>query len=219
MHGYQHEDLEADELARRLALYEPFTQSVRELTDATLRTTVDEDEIRRAQAEIEAITARLRVSQIDGSFGVGFSSDGSTRPWGNAVVGVRNPLAPPLDFERDPSGRATAHYRLGATYEGPPGLVHGGVSALILDQALGEACGAGGRPGMTGGLTIRYLRPTRLGALTCEGWIDRTDGYKTFAKGTISDDEGPCVEAEGIFIVPKWARGMFDSQQKPDRFE
>ncbi|WP_114424115.1 PaaI family thioesterase [Nocardioides houyundeii] len=219
MHGYHHEDLAADEQAGQLALYTPFTQSVRELVDATLRTTVDDEEIRRAQAEIEAITARLRNRQIEGSFGVRYSSDGSTRPWGNAVVGVRNPIAPPLDFVRDPAGRATAHFRLGAAYEGPPGLTHGGVSALILDQALGEACGAGGRPGMTGGLTIRYLRPAPLGDLTCEGWIDRTEGYKTYAKGTISDSGGPCVEAEGIFIVPKWARELFDSQERPDRFE
>jgi acyl-coenzyme A thioesterase PaaI-like protein len=221
MHGYQHEDLSPDELARQEALYGPFTQSVRELADATLRTTVGEDDLRRAQAEVEAITARLRASQIDGSYGVRYSSDGGTRPWGNAVVGLRNPVAPPLDFVRDPEGRATSEFELGATYEGPPGLVHGGVSALILDQALGEACGAGGRPGMTGGLTITYKRPTRLGKLRCEAWIAERDGYKTIARGTIGDADGPSVEAEGIFIVPKWARGLFDqaNQERPDRFE
>jgi len=131
------------------------------------------------------------------------------------------PAPPPLDFVRDPEGRASSEFELGAGYEGPPGLVHGGVSALILDQALGEACGAGGRPGMTGGLTIRYRRPTPLGKLRCEAWIDQRDGYKTIARGTIGDDEGPTVEAEGIFIVPKWARGLFDAAtaEKPDRFE
>lgn len=222
MHGYELEDLSPEEIARREALYVPFTQSVRDLADATLRTLVDEEEIRAAQAEIQAITERLRAQQIDGSFGVKFDSEGRTRPWGNAVVGLRNPIAPPLSFDRDPAGRASSEFHLGAAYEGPPGLVHGGVSSLILDQALGEACGAGGRPGMTGGLTITYRRPTRLGDLRCEAWIDSTDGYKTIAKGTITDahGEGPCVEAEGIFIVPKWARPLFDSQQgKPDRFE
>lgn len=221
MHGYQQEDLAPEELARQEGLYGPFTQSVRELADATLRTTVGEDEIRRAQAEVEAITARLRATQLESSFGVRFGSDGATRPWGNAVVGLRNPIAPPLEFDRDPEGRATADFELGAAYEGPPRLVHGGVSALILDQALGEACGAGGRPGMTGGLTIRYLRPTRLGTLRCEAWIAERDGYKTIARGTIGDADGPTVEAEGVFIVPKWARGLFDAQnaEKPDRFE
>lgn len=223
MHGYQHEDLSDEQLAALRGLYEPFTDSVRNLVDATLRTTVDAAEIKVAQAAIEAITERLRADQLPGSYGVRYSSDGTTRPWGNAVVGLRNPIAPPLSFRRDPEGRADCDFHLGAAYEGPPGLVHGGVSALILDQALGEACGAGRRPGMTGGLTIRFLRPTRLGDLRCEGWIDRTEGYKTFAKGTIGDAEGPTVEAEGVFIVPKWARALFDSAQdqqaQPDRFE
>ncbi|WP_110181232.1 PaaI family thioesterase [Nocardioides solisilvae] len=221
MHGYQHEDLPADELARQEDLYGPFTQSVRELVDATLRTTVDEEEVRRAQAEIEAVTARLRASTMEGSYGVRYSSDGTTRPWGNAVVGLRNPVAPPLAFDRHPEGRATSDFTLGAAYEGPPGLVHGGVSALILDQALGEACGAGGRPGMTGGLTLTYRRPTRMGRLRCEAWIADRDGYKTVARGTIGDADGATVEAEGIFIVPKWARGLFDARNtdRPDRFE
>lgn len=219
MHGYELEDLSPEEVTRRTDLYAPFTQSVRELIDAALRTEADDDEVRAAQAEIEAVTARLRSKQIEGSFGVKFDSAGHTRPWGNAVVGLRNPIAPPLAFDRDPEGRSSCDFRLGAAYEGPPGLVHGGVSALILDQALGEACGAGGRPGMTGGLTITYRRPTRLGRLHCEAWIDKTDGYKTIAKGTIGDGDGVTVEAEGIFIVPKWARPLFDSREKPDRFE
>jgi hypothetical protein len=29
------------------------------------------------------------------------------------------------------------------------------------------------------------------------------DGAKTFATGLIADDDGPTVEAEGIFIHPK----------------
>ncbi len=58
----------------------------------------------------------------------------------------------------------------------PEGQVHAGVSAMVLDQVLGEAAGAGGGPGMTGTLTIRYRRPTPLGDLHAEARIDRTDG-------------------------------------------
>lgn len=219
MHGYELEDLSPEEIAHQAELFGGLAQSVRELIDATIRTQVDDAEIREVQAMVEAATARLRASQIDGTLGVRIHPEGSSRPWGNAVVGLRNPVAPPLAFDRDPSGRASCDFTLGAAYEGPPGLVHGGVSSLILDQALGEACGAGGRPGMTGGLTVTYRRPTRLGKLRCEAWIDRTDGYKTFSRGTISDDEGVCVEAEGLFIIPKWARPLFDDLPKPDRFE
>lgn len=206
--GFRRDDLSEAEVARQTALYEPFTTAVRELADATIRTTVDDDEIRRAQAEIEAITARLRTSQLPGSHGVSFSEGGRGRPWGNAVVGLRNPVAPPLVTEHHPSadGRVWCDFHLGAAYEGPPTLVHGGVLALVLDQMLGESAGAGGRPGMTGTLTLVYRQGTPLGDLRAEAWIDRTEGIKTWAKGHVIGPDGITVEAEGVFILPKWAR-------------
>ena len=158
--GFRRDDLSEDEVARLAALYGPFTAAVRDLADATIRTMVDDDEIRRAQAEIEAVTARLRARQLPGSHGVSFSEGGRGRPWGNAVVGLRNPVAPPLVTEHHPSadGRVWCDFHLGAAYEGPPTLVHGGVLALVLDQMLGESAGAGGRPGMTGTLTSSTAR-------------------------------------------------------------
>lgn len=214
MAGYVKDDISPEELHRQEELYGPFTQAVRGLVDATIRTTVDDEEIQRAQAEIEAITARLTASQIDGSYGVRFGAEGRGRPWGNTVVGLRNPAAPPLVIERDPSqnGDVWSDFHLGAAYEGPPTLVHGGVSALILDQMLGESAGAGGKPGMTGTLTLRYRQGTPLGPLRAEAWIDRSEGIKTWAKGHIIGPNGVTVEAEGVFILPKWARQAIAAQ-------
>ena len=222
MSDYVFEEVPADEIARQRGLYGPLAQSVRGLADAVIRTEADDDEIRIAQAEIEAVTKRLRERQLAGSYGVRFNAAGQDRAWGNAVVGLRNPVAPPLMVEHDDSGRAWADFHLGAAYEGPPGLVHGGVSALILDQLLGEAASAGGKPGMTGTLTMRYRRATALGDLHAEALIDRVEGYKTYTVGTISDAEGVTVEAEGVFILPKWARTHFEEnpdQVGPIRYE
>ena len=206
MAGYQRDDASTEEVERQAALYRPLAQGVRELVDAVIRTEVDDDEVRAVRAEVEALTERLRKQQSDGPYGVRFNDQGRGRAWGNAVVGLRNAVAPPLVIEHEPSGRAWSDFHLGAAYEGPPGLVHGGVSALILDQMLGEAAGAGGKPGMTGTLTLRYRRGTPLGDLHAEGHIDRVEGIKTYAVGHISDAEGITVEAEGVFILPKWAR-------------
>ena len=75
------------------------------------------------------------------------------------------------------------------------------------DVADGAAeVGAGATPGMTGTLTLHYRRATPLGELRAESWIDRSDGAKTWAKGHILDAEGVTVEAEGLFILPRWAR-------------
>ena len=131
-------------------------------------------------------------------------------------MGLRNAAAPPLVVEHDEQGRAWSEFHLGAAYEGPPNLVHGGVAAMILDQLLGEAAGAGGKPGMTGTLTLVYRRGTPLGDLRAEAWIDRAEGYKTWAKGHLIGPEGVTVEAEGVFILPRWARELL-AKQDPDQ--
>ena len=123
------------------------------------------------------------------------------------MIGIRNPIAPPLKIERDAEGGVFTDFHLGAAYEGPPGHVHGGISALVLDHVLGEVAANEETPRFTGTITLRYLRPTRLGELHAEARITRTDGFKAYAAGHLADDEGITVEAEGIFIQPKWARG------------
>jgi acyl-coenzyme A thioesterase PaaI-like protein len=214
MSRFQVDDTPEEEIARQEALYGPFTQAVRELVDATIRTLADEDEILAAKAQVEEITARLRKEQTDGALGVQYSREGKGRSWGNAVIGLRNPIAPPLTIVRGEPGHVSSDFHLGAGYEGPPGLVHGGVVSLILDQMLGQAAGSGGRPGMTGTLTIVYRQGTPLGDLRAEGWIDRSEGIKTWAKGHVIGPDGVTAEAEGLFIVPRWARKLVADADK-----
>lgn len=202
-----YDPITSEEADRQRVIYEPFTDAVRDLLDATIRTTADADAIAQAHRAIEAVTASLRHQQIDGPYGVRFTLDGVGQSWGNPVIGIRNPIAPPLVINRDVDLRCWSDFELGAAFEGPPGHVHGGMSALILDHILGEAATAGlTKPLFTGTITCRYLRGTPLGALRTEAWIDRVDGIKTYAKGFIADADGPTVEAEGVFIQPVWAR-------------
>lgn len=197
------EDISAAEIDRRRALFEPLTNSVRELIDATIRTEVDDDTIRDVQQLVADATQRLRAAQMDGSYGVRYTSDLQGMPWGNAATGMRNAIAPPLRTVRHPDGRVSADFTLGAAYEGPPGCVHGGVAALLLDQVLGEAGSADEVPCYTGTISVRYLRPTPLGRLRTEAIIVERDGRKKIVRGSLSDDDGETATAEGIFIVPK----------------
>ncbi|OMB99444.1 thioesterase [Mycobacterium sp. NS-7484] len=210
MPGYTHvEGLTSADVQRLRTVWEPLAGSVRALIDATIRSEVDADEVAAVRAQIDAATARLRAAQIDGSFGVRYTSDGDRMPWGNPAIGIRNPMAPPLLIVKDPDGGVRTDFHLGAAYEGPPGHVHGGMVAMVLDHVLGEvAASDSDRPRFTGTLTIRYLRATPLGDLHAEGRITRTDGIKAFASGHVSDAHGITAEAEGVFILPKWARGL-----------
>jgi acyl-coenzyme A thioesterase PaaI-like protein len=198
----------ADEHDRLRALYSPFAQAIRDLIDASIRTGVDQDTIRNAQTAIEAVTETLQRTPHARTWMLRHAETGRPVPWGNPVVGFRNALAPPLVVHHDHDGRCWSEFHLGAAYEGPPGWVHGGICALVLDHILGEAASDGlANPLFTGTITCKYLRGTPLGPLRIEAVAERIEGVKTFARGYLSDAEGVTVEAEGVFIMPAWARG------------
>ena len=206
LEGFIQDDTPTAEVQQREAVLGPLAATLRELVDATIRTTVDPDELHAVRAELEALGGRLRARQLDGTPGVRFNSEGYAWNWGNAVVGLGNAIAPPLAIVHEEPGRAHATVHLGAAYEGPPGLVHGGVSAMLLDHLMGETAANGfTRITFTGTLTMSYRRGTPLGALRLEAHIDREEGRKVWVVASIGDSEGPTVEAVGVFIVPAWA--------------
>ena len=201
------ETISASEHDRLQTLYTPLTQAVRRLIQAGIRTGADEETIREAQTAIEAVVEKLEGTVEDEVAQVRLAVDGRPVVWGNPVTGFRNAVAPPLVMHEEPDGLWWSEFELGEAYQGPPGWVHGGVLALVLDQLLGEAASEGlSKPMFTGTITMRYLRGTHLGRLRAEAAVERTDGYKTFVSGHVSDAEGKTVETEGIWIKPAWAR-------------
>jgi acyl-coenzyme A thioesterase PaaI-like protein len=180
--------------------------SVRRLIDATIRTEVSSAAVAAAKDKIDSATAQLSAALMPGSFGVQSAPDGQSIAPGNVVIGLRNPVAPPLTIHHDTDGAVHTDFVLGAAYEGPPGHVHGGICAMILDHILGATAHVPGKPAVTGTLTLRYLRGTPLGRpLRAQAHVDRIDGSKTFAVGHIADENGVTVQAEGVFIHPKKA--------------
>ena len=203
-----YEVMSTDEHDRLAALYGPLTDDVRELIRLALSTDADADSIDAARTAIRTANDVLRSRQRDESQLVRYSVGGRPVVWGNAVIGLRNAIAPPLTIHHDDDGtRCWSEFSLNSAYEGPPGLVHGGVCALVLDHVLGEAASAGlTKPLFTGTLTVRFVRGTPLGRLRADAAVERTEGVKSFVSGHLSDGEGITVEAEGIFIKPAWAR-------------
>lgn len=199
--GFVRDDTPTPEVDRREAVMASLAGTVRELVDATIRTTVADDEVHRVRDELAALVDRLRAAQLPGPAGIRYNSEMRAWNWGNAVVGAANAIAPPLDVVHGPSG-CHADVVLGAAYEGPPGLVHGGVSAMLLDHIMGVTASAMRRTTFTGTLTMRYRRGTPLGPLRLEANIVREEGRKVFVVASISDADGVTVEADGVFIQP-----------------
>lgn len=204
------DDLSDDEVAQHIATYEPLTRTVRDLIDATIRTQVDDATARAAHRHIAEAVALLRTDQLPGAYGVRHTASGQGMAWGNAVTGLRNAVAPPLTVipvTGDDTVVARAELVLGAAYEGPTGHVHGGVVALLFDHLLGEAASMDGSPNYTGTLTIRYHRPTPLGALLLEAAPAVREGRKKFARATMTAGGVVTATADGVFIVPRAADG------------
>jgi hypothetical protein len=115
---------------------------------------------------------------------------------------------PAVVAANDVDGMASAVERHRITWEAIRGPADAnGERAGRVITVFGEAAAAGGTPGMTGTLTLRYQLNTPLGACSAEAWVDRREGVKTIVKGELRRADGTVtVTAEGVFILPRWAR-------------
>jgi acyl-coenzyme A thioesterase PaaI-like protein len=124
----------------------------------------------------------------------------------NPVSGIGSPLAPPLVIRRVEGG-VRAEATLGVAYEGPPSYLHGGMSALFMDQLLGTAAAAAGLWGMTARLELDYRRPVPLETpLVLRAGVSENAGRKTVLTGTIAMADAPeeaLVSARGVFVQPR----------------
>jgi uncharacterized protein (TIGR00369 family) len=177
---------------------------VRELNEAVVFTGVDLEEVAAVRDEVAALTRRLSAVRREHPPLTEERAGGMTRQLASPVSGPVNPIAPPVRVRALPDGTARAEFQLGPIYEGPPSFVHGGVSAMILDQVLGMAASANGTPGMTATLELRYRRPTPHGVpLVAEGRVTRVEGRRTFAEARILGPDGRVtVEATAMFVMP-----------------
>jgi acyl-coenzyme A thioesterase PaaI-like protein len=207
--SFSFEDVPTSEIDAAEALYGGLAQDVRELNDVSIRTQVEAARVAEARDLLRRATELLAADAPPGPAGIHFNGEGRSWNWGNAVVGVRNAVAPPVTLEWQDDGTVVAALTLGTPYEGPPGSVHGGVSAMVLDHLMGETASARHtRVTVTGTLTLRYVQPLPLGPVRMAAKVTDESGRKVTVTGWISadtDDATPSVEATGLFIIPRWA--------------
>lgn len=67
-----------------------------------------------------------------------------------------------LTFVPGPEG-SVADYVVPDRFQSWHGMAHGGITALMLDEAVGWAAWHAGHPGVTGRLQVSYRRPLKLG--------------------------------------------------------
>ncbi|MFC8662207.1 PaaI family thioesterase [Streptomyces sp. NPDC057199] len=121
----------------------------------------------------------------------------------NPVSGPASPLAPPMRFALT-AECTVGEVTLGPAHEGHVGFAHGGVIALLLDEALGTAASQRVWPSVTSHLHTRYRRPVPIGVpLTVSARITAAEGSRMTVRGQVSTAAAPerlLAEGEGLFI-------------------
>jgi len=180
--------------------------ALRGLIEVSVTTTVPAGEVRAAAELVRQVTEQLAVARRPASQLPALDDLPAGRRVFNPVTGPGSGLAPPLVVRRDGDG-VVGEATLGLAYEGPPGFVHGGMSALLMDQLLGSAAAAAGLWGMTAHLELDYRGPLPLEQkLVLRARVAENEGRKSVITGTIAvaDDPGRVlVEARGVFVLPR----------------
>lgn len=117
-----------------------------------------------------------------------------------AMAGRSHPCSPELLWQEEPN-RITGTVTFGQAFEGPPGHVHGGWVAGVLDHLMGMTHVRTGHPGMTGGLSVRYLKPTPLNQrIEVSAEATELDDKRTEVRAEMRCGDTTTATAEAIFV-------------------
>lgn len=116
--------------------------------------------------------------------------------------GQANAIGLHLEFLLGEGGRVVCLATIADTYEGPPGYVHGGIIATLLDEAMSKAVRSHGLVAMTRHMEVDYRRPVKsAAAIRLEGRVTHSEGRKHWTEAKILDQAGDVLaQGKGLFI-------------------
>ena len=122
------------------------------------------------------------------------------------ACGKRNPFGLHMTFRQE-GETVVSDFLPKEEHQGFPGIIHGGIVATVLDEALNRTCMLSDTPAwsMTGRLEIRYrqyvpadrLLRVRAELTTQRGRMIQASGKLTFA----DDEQTVLAEAQGTFMA------------------
>ena len=118
--------------------------------------------------------------------------------------GGANPAGMKLPFELDLDDRRThGKFSLGANYAGGAGFAHGGIIAVVLDEAMGKLSKLTGERAVTAEMSIAYCKPVPVDQeILVEGWQEEEKGRNRFRAAEIRDVQGNLLaRGKGRFVV------------------
>ena len=118
--------------------------------------------------------------------------------------GGANPRGMRLAFEQDEARqRIVGRFHLGEEYQGGSGFLHGGIIALLLDEAMGKAARFHSSQAVTAELRVEYKRPIPVNSdIVVEGFVTRREGRQLYHEGEIRNTAGDLLaRGDGRFVI------------------
>lgn len=137
-------------------------------------------------------TVRLAPNPTNGCFGCGGAND----------FGMK------LTFEQDNGRRRiVGRFVLGARYCGGGGMAHGGIIALLLDEAMGKVCRFRDARAVTAQMTVDFLKPIDVEKeIVVEAFEESQNGRNLFQVGEIRNAAGDVLaRGKARFVILRQA--------------
>jgi uncharacterized protein (TIGR00369 family) len=118
--------------------------------------------------------------------------------------GGANEFGMKLAFELDQEARrSSGKFVLGPRYAGGAGFAHGGIIAVLLDEAMGKISKLTEERAVTAELNIEYRKPVPVDAqIVVSGWQEDAQGRNRLRVAEIHDSRGNLLaRGRGRFVV------------------
>ena len=144
---------------------------------------------------------RLEPNPENGCFGCGGANESGMK----------------LAFEQDNAQRKiVGRFVLGGKYQGGGGMAHGGIIAVLLDEAMGKVCRFRDARAVTAQLTVDYLKPIDVEQeIVVEAFEEQQSGRNLFMVGEIRNLAGDVLaRGKGRFVVVRQAHPGGEPEKK-----
>jgi acyl-coenzyme A thioesterase PaaI-like protein len=126
------------------------------------------------------------------------------------ACGGANPQGMGLSFLYNPVAQSISTWVRGhPAWQGKPGVLHGGIIALLMDETMGKLLSAMGMPAWTRRLRLHYRAPVPVGArLHCTAHVLRAAPPRFLLKALLQEEQTQRCYAEAL--------GEFVSHSNPN---
>ncbi len=138
------------------------------------------------------------------------------------ICGLDNPIGLKTEFFETEDGELAAVFTPSEDYQSYPGILHGGISASVLDELIGRAINIEypDKFAVTVELNLKYKKPVPYGKkLIAKAHITKDNRRIYEGEGAIYNEKGEvCVAATGRYMVVPNERLSKDFDLEKDWF-